>query len=110
MKAVEITKNLREYLKKSDLNTFEIFRQEGSLQIDFESNNILRDIESKDEPIEAKSEEGESDGEEEVDDEELRMKFDQGETGMQEESGSEEDELDDQDIEDLKKAMKEMSY
>lgn len=111
MKAVEITNNLRGYLKNSELSTAELFRAEGSLQIDLENNDILREIEGKSEPYEPKSEGKESEGEEEIEDEELRMKFEQGEGQMQEEDDYEdEDELDDVDIDELKEAMKNMSY
>lgn len=107
MKAVEITNNLREYLKKSDLNTFELLREEGSLQIDLENPEIIRELESKNEPIEPNEDEiVKSDEEEEIDDEELRMRFEIDEQKMQEED---EDELDEEDIEELRQAMKNMN-
>jgi hypothetical protein len=70
MRATEITENLREYLKNVDFNTLDLFRQEGKIEFNLQSEleKALQGV------IEPSSEV--SDDDHGVDDEDMRMKFD----------------------------------
>jgi hypothetical protein len=71
MKAEEITKNLRNYLKNVDSNNLDLFRKDGKIEFDLKT-----DLEKLlDGGVEATEEVAED--EIVVEDEDMRMKFDQ---------------------------------
>lgn len=97
MRATEITENLREYLKNVDFNTLDLFRKEGKIEFNLQSEleKALQGV------IEPSSEV--SDDDHGVDDEDMRMKFDQMDL---EDGDGDEEELNDEDIEELQKELK----
>ena len=107
-KAAEITKSLRGYLKEIDLNTLGLYREAGKLEIDFNKNlgkNELQEYldEGEDDKMEEEGEIVSEDDEDLVDDEELRMKYNQ--VGGQQGGMDEEDVLDDSEMNELKEAV-----
>ena len=98
MKATEITENLRSYLKNVESNILDLFRQEGKIEFDLQTGleKALRgDIEvcQDDEP----------EGEEQTDDEELRMKFNQ--MDIEEDRDEDYEDIDEEELEDLKRQI-----
>ena len=96
MKSAEITHSIREYLKNSEENNFELYRKDGKIEVVFGQGTA--DIEQ----------EAVLDNEElvsEQDDEDLRMRFDRMDIETHEEDSGEEEDLADEDLEDLKDAL-----
>ena len=71
MKAEEITKNLRNYLKHVQSNTLDLYRKDGKIEFDLQSDidKILN--------VEAADEVSSADEDIEIEDSDMRMKFNQ---------------------------------
>lgn len=93
MKAEEITNNLRNYLKNVESNTLELFRQDGKIEFDLKTD-LEKVLEGG---VEATEQVQEDDIR--IEDEDMRLKFDQ----LKLDDG--EDEMAEEDFDELKDAI-----
>lgn len=98
MKAEEITKNLRNYLKHVQTNTLDIYRKQGAIAFSFEKDALEAALNVK------AAEEMSSDEDIQVEDNDMRLKFNKLNL---EDGGEEEGEMDAEDFDELEQAINE---